>query len=392
MKSNRLQITVVVLGIFTFLSLFAFANIGTNENSDIESFGFIEQNTGHIIRLLDDDTEIDEKTQVRFGRMVFEVEMTRGPHRGETFEASYILVNQATVPLDVGDRVSVLINFQLVPSIDDEHDFDEILTVEIRGPERTEFIVGFAFFFLLLLCLIGGKRGVMSVLGLLFSLFSIMFILVPLVLQGYSAILVSIIIITLTTVVNLTLLAGVTPKSISAMLGCIIGILFAAFFAWLVSSLVYINGHSMEDVGTLAHFAPNADISGLFISSVLIATIGAVMDTAMSISSAVEEIKLANPDISTRKLFEAGMNVGRDVMGTMSDTLILAFTGTALNLVLIISATDTSFNQFINNNFIGVEIIRGLAGSLGIILTSPAVAYIAARLLGSKHWSKSNKQ
>jgi len=382
MKSNRLQIIVVTLGIVTFLALFAFANIGT-ENLNIESLGFTEHNTGRIINLLNDNTEIDEASGVRFGRMDFEVEMTRGPHTGERFEASYILVNQATVPLDVGDRVSVLINFQIVPSMDDDSEFDEILTVEIRGPERTEIMVGFILFFLLVLCLIGGKRGVMSVLGLLFSLFSIMFILVPLVLQGYNAILVSIIIITLTTIVNLTLLAGVTPKSISAMLGCLIGILFAAFFAWLVGGFVHINGHNMEDVGTLIHFAPNADISGLFISSVLIATIGAVMDTAISIASAVEEIRLASPNISTRKLFEAGMNVGRDIMGTMSDTLILAFAGTALNLVLIINATDTSFNQFINNNFIAVEIIRGVAGSLGIILTAPAVAYIAAKLLNS---------
>ena len=105
------------------------------------------------------------------------------------------------------------------------------------------------------------------------------------------------------------------------------------------------------------------------------------MDISMSVASAVEEVHRVDPERSARELFRSGMRVGRDAMGTMVNTLILAFAGTGLNTMLFIYAYDVSYTQLINADFVAMELIRGLAGSLGMILTVPLVSFLAGRIL-----------
>jgi len=102
------------------------------------------------------------------------------------------------------------------------------------------------------------------------------------------------------------------------------------------------------------------------------------MDTAVSIASSVSELKLANPSLSQKQLFKASYNIGKDMMGTMANTLILAFAGAGLNMLLTLSALQISFHQMLSNDFMGIEIIRSLAGSLGIALTVPVAAFIGS--------------
>ena len=122
-------------------------------------------------------------------------------------------------------------------------------------------------------------------------------------------------------------------------------------------------------------------IRGLYICGILIASEGAVMDIAMSISSAVSELHSVNPSLTPAQLFRSGMNIGRDAMGTMANTLVLAFAGTSLNMMIFIYAYDVSYIQLLNTDFVAIEVIRSLAGSIGIILTVPVVAAVSAWLL-----------
>ena len=127
------------------------------------------------------------------------------------------------------------------------------------------------------------------------------------------------------------------------------------------------------------------DMRHLFLCGVLIACMGAVMDVAMSISSAVSEVHEANPKFDRKRLFISGMNIGKDAMGTMANTLILAFAGGSLNMILLIYSYGVSFQQLMNTDFIAVELIQSIAGSIGIICTVPIAAFISAFMYGSEN-------
>ena len=145
--------------------------------------------------------------------------------------------------------------------------------------------------------------------------------------------------------------------------------------------------HNVSNIETLSYVGQitNIQIGGLLFSGILIASLGAVMDVAMSVSSAISEIHDKAPQLGCFELFKSGMNVGRDMMGTMSNTLILAFVGSAVSELVINYAYNLPFRQIINSYNIGIEIMQGVSGSIGVILTVPAVAVVTAWLLTHRH-------
>ncbi len=147
-----------------------------------------------------------------------------------------------------------------------------------------------------------------------------------------------------------------------------------------------IDGYNVSNIETLIYVGQNTkiQIGGLLFAGILIASLGAVMDVAMSVSSAINEINDKSPGLSWSELFRSGLNVGRDMMGTMSNTLILAFVGGSLSTLVINYAYDLPFLQIINSYSIGIEIMQGIAGSLGVILTVPSAAAITSLLLKRK--------
>ena len=369
-QSYQVRGSVLFIGILLYIGALIYAN---NDGLRGNESRFSYSETATVIQVLEDNSQIDEVGHTR-GSLRVNLEIKTGQFAGERIESTYFFTQLTDVHIGEGDRVSVQIAL-----LD-----GEIGSVDINNPERREILVAFIAFFLLILGIIGGKRGLMAIAGLAFTLISIFFLLVPLMLKGHSVIISTFAILSVVTVVTLILLGGVTPKIISAILGCIVGVFTAAVLAYGVGNLAFISGLHMEDIDLLLATNPDfspTQASGLFISGVLIASLGAVMDTAVSVSSAMEEIKISSPRITPGRLFRSGMNVGRDTMGTMSNTLILAFAGTSLNMMIIIYSQGVMFNQFINNEFIAIELIRSIAGSLGIILTVPAVAFIGAMIM-----------
>ena len=374
------KIIVATLIILSFIILLTLTRQSSDDDDDTSR---LEYNTARITGVVADNTFLpgandpyhdSELRDVRRGTIVYEVEIIRGSFSGLTLEANYHMSSPIHVFFEVGDRVSVRI-----------FEFEgEIMIAEVRYPERTELLFGAIGLFLIFLCLIGGKRGVLAVAGLIFTVVCVVFLLIPLIVAGYPVVPITLIIITLVTITSITLLAGTSIKGISAILGCLSGVALAAIFAHVTGNLVHVSGYNMANYRSIMHFSEGTRIGGLFISSVLVAAIGAVMDSSMSVASAMHEVKSANPEISARNLFMAGFNVSRDVMGTMSSTLILAFIGGSLSMMIFMYTTGVSFNQFLNNDFITMEIIKGIAGSFGIILASPLTALISAKLLTIK--------
>jgi len=155
---------------------------------------------------------------------------------------------------------------------------------------------------------------------------------------------------------------------------------------YLAIQLVHVTAYQMDEAEglILVRGDTGLKLEGLLLSGILIAAEGAVMDTAMSVASAMSELKQKRSDIGMVELFRSGMHIGRDATGTMANTLVLAFAGSSLNMMVLIYSYRVSFNQLMNTDFIAVEVVRGVAGSMGIILTVPAVAIITAWLLTRK--------
>ena len=212
-------------------------------------------------------------------------------------------------------------------------------------------------------------------------------ILLPLLLKGYATIPVTMSIVIITTIVSLALLEGFTKKSVSAMAGTILGVLFAGLSAYIVTKIAHVDGFNMNESTNLLEEAYDGGlkISGLFIAGILIGSLGAVMDVAMSIASSVNELATVNPDMTRIQLFKSGMNIGKDAMGTMSNTLILAFAGTSLNMILLIYSYNVSYYQLMETDFVATEIIQGITGSLGIISAVPFVAFMSSLIMASAH-------
>lgn len=147
-----------------------------------------------------------------------------------------------------------------------------------------------------------------------------------------------------------------------------------------------ITGYNVTDIETLNYIAQNSQIriGQLLFSGIIISALGATMDVGMSIASTIQELHDRNPQLSAKELFVSGIRVGRDMMGTMTNTLIFAYVGGSLSTLVVNYAYDLSYRQVMNSYVLGIEIMQGLSGSLGVVLTVPVTAAIAAFLTGRK--------
>lgn len=237
--------------------------------------------------------------------------------------------------------------------------------------------------FVAAVAIVGRWKGIMSLVGLAATLVSVLFFLIPMWLKGYKAIPLTFAVCIFVSALSFVLIGGITRKTVSAMLGTALCLLVACAFAMICSGFAHLSGMNMAEADNLLvenRMLDNVklNIRGLFVSGILISALGAVMDVAMSIASAVTELREVNPGMKPMSLFKSGMNIGRDMIGTMTNTLILAFVGTSLNTIIIMYIAGMKPYQLINNDAIMMEVIRGLAGSIGLILAVPLTAAVAA--------------
>jgi len=218
---------------------------------------------------------------------------------------------------------------------------------------------------------------------LTFTMVCIVYLFLPMLVRGISPFLAASITAVVTVTVSLSLIGGLNRKTLAAILGTFFGVVIAGISAAVFGYFANISGYNVSNIEALLFVGQNTkiDIGGLLFAGVLIATLGAVMDIAMDIAAAVSEVHDKTPQLTRRQLFESGMNVGRDIMGTMATTLILAFTGSSLGILVLNYVYDLPYRQVLNSNSMGIEIMQGISGSLGVVFTVPMVAVMAALLL-----------
>ncbi|MCM1333916.1 MAG: YibE/F family protein [Eubacterium sp.] len=262
----------------------------------------------------------------------------------------------------------------------------ENVVCTVYSADRTLVIFGFVLIFILCLWFVGGKKGLRSALCLGVSLVLIFFVFFPLVYRGFSPFFGAMTVAAASTLITILAVGGFNRKSVSAILGTVFGVCAAGAAAMLFGAAAGISGYNVSEIESLLFVAQHSKvkIGGLLFAGILISSLGAVMDVAMSISSTLNEIREKRPELPAAELFKSGIKVGRDMMGTMSNTLILAFAGGSLITLVINYAYDLPLLQILNSYNIGIEIMQGISGSLGVILTVPFTSFAAAKLLTRK--------
>lgn len=315
------------------------------------------------------DGSTGEDDNVRAGQQQIKVKIRTGEHKGEILDATSSSSYLYGARCRIGTKVIVIIS-----------ESDELTTVSVYNYDRGNQLYMIIAFFLIVLVLIGGLKGFKSAVGLVFTFCCILFVFMPLIYRGVSPIFAAAFVVIITTVVVMYLIDGFTAKSICAIVGTIIGVVLAAVFAFIFGKICHISGYNVDDIESLIYIGEMTDIKvgELMFAGILISALGAVMDVAMSVASTINEIHDKNQKLDTKELFKSGINVGKDMMGTMSNTLILAFAGGSINTFVYIYSYNYQYYQVLDMYSIGIEIIQGISATLGVILTVPIVSAISA--------------
>lgn len=352
-----------------FIFLYFFNNIERVELVNSSGTSYVKAVVNEIV---EDNIQEDGS---RIGYQKVRLKLLSGKLKGQVIDGTSFAGYLYGADCTIGMRVIASIS-----------EYGDNTSVAVYSYDRSNTIYMFVGLFLLMLWVIGGKKGFKSAIGLIFTFVCIIYLFLPMLYKGYSPFLSAVIAIILITIVSLYLIDGITKKSVSAMIGTIIGVIIAGICAAGFGYVAKISGYNVSEVEELVFVANNTElkIGGILFAAILIASLGAVMDVSMSIASTLTEIHNHNKNMGTAELFKSGINVGRDMMGTMSNTLILAFTGGSINTLILNYAYALKYNQIINMYEIGIEIMQGVSGSIAIILSVPLVSIISAYLLTYK--------
>ena len=372
-KENKIVLGIIFLTILLVMLL---------QNFGYQSYARYVTDTLHyeqgiVVEISDSELHYDEELKIYLGTQNLKVKMTEGNEKGTVIEVTNYLTKT--------HNVLAKQNMSLIINVDRPEQVEPYYTV-YNYDRRFALIACVAVLFAAIFC-IGGGKGVRAVCGLMYSLFVIVGFLLPAVFSGWSPIWTGILTAVLSTAVTLLLLNGQSKKTLAAILATTIGMIFALVFFKIMSALVHIDGFSSAEAEglILINEETSLQIKDVLFAGVLISSLGAIMDVGMSIVSALCEVYLHNPTLNKREIFHSGIEIGKDMIGTMTNTLILAFAGSAFITLLVFISYQVQFNQLINSNYLCIEIAQGICGTFGIVLTIPAASAIMAGLLTRKH-------
>ena len=327
---------------------------------------------GVVTEVLVDNLQPDG---TRVGEQRVAVRMTTGVRKGQVIEmtssAGYLFGATCTPGLRVIVMQSVA---------------GDTTVSSVYSQDRGGVLLLFAALYLVALIVIGGKQGLKGALGLAFTFLAIIFLYLPLVYLGWPPLWTSVLICAVTTAVTMYFIGGPTRKTVVASAGTVAGVVIAGLVAAIFGAATGISGWNVSDIETLITLwnTNGINVGELLFAGLLISSLGAVMDVAMSVASSMGEVLAQNPAMSRGALFASGMRIGRDMMGTDSNTLILAFAGGSVSMLVLDYAYDLPILQILNSNNIGISVMQGLAGSFGVVLAVPVTVALATLLYTAK--------
>ncbi len=355
----KIDLWIIVAGVlFMFLLLY---HVFGSTHSGIYSLAKIKS----ISPVENADTESNEKM------FAVELDFITGPYAGRTMSTEHFETpgSAYNLNLEKGETIIAVAEKQ-----------EDQLIVGVDEHYKSFRLMLLAMIIILVIAILGGVNGVKAMLALFITLIIVFGVMARLLMQGYPPLPTTIASSLVIILVNLLIIAGRTRKALISVIGTICGVILAGLFGWLSAIALKLTGYSGDESTFLQILSANIDLRGIMLSSIIIGSLGAVMDVAISIASALFEVARANPAYDRQKLFESGMNIGRDVIGSMVNTLILAYTGASLTLILVFAMQKEDFPliKIMNMEFICTEVVRSLAGLFGMVLAIPITALVAS--------------
>ena len=377
----RSKLPTIAIWFFSIAFLFVgnmVATHGLNVFAEEEELTVFSAVVTQIVERDDWRVEMGAGFYIENSLITFNARITSGEARGQYVLADHYLDGMLITPIkevEVGDRILIFYD-----------PFLELYT--FIDYVRINYIVILGLVFFALMVLFGGRKGFNSIIALGFTCVAIFMVLVPAILSGRNIYITTLVVCVYIIASTLLTVIGPGKKSVSAMLGCLGGVLLAALLMFIMDIILNLTGVVDHDSQFLLALPvdPPLSLSAVVFAGVIIGAVGAIMDVAMSISSSLWEVNLAGGDMSFRAVFRAGLNIGKDILGTMLNTLILAYIGSALSLILLLTfyAQGTSLLELFNREMIAVELLRAIIGSFGIFLAVPLTSGICGLLYTQK--------
>ena len=320
---------------------------------------------------LNDDTVSQTKQTIQ-------VRLLTGEFKGETVELDNMLTGNPYYDIKLKKNTKVILHAE---------DNGEGVEFSIEDIKRSGNLGWLSLLFCGLLIYVGRKKGFYSLISIGLTVLLITHALSPLILIGINPVLATILICVASTAATMYLVGGCNAKSTSAVIGAMLSLLFAGLLSYITMFTAHLTGFTEENSMFLYTAHPELDFIGITISTMILATLGAVMDVVMSIASTINEIYITDNTKTVKDLFISGMNVGRDIIGTMANTLILVYLGGSLPLLLL--AGNIDLQKFINLNQVVTETASALIGSIAIVICVPFTAVAASQMI--KHFSAKNE-
>ena len=381
-KQRRNHIIAWIITVIFSILFFVFGNKLVSKDLEI----FTGEDTVVVAKITELGELIDNSiagTDYQSKTQLFYAKILKGESKGEMVLA-YQQIDSFNAYQDeevqVGDVVTLYKNAY---TTDDTWVFGDYY--------RIDKIMILGIIFLVLLLLFGRIKGFNTIVALGFTILAVFIFFVPAILSGYNIYLMSIITCIYTIVMTLMITNGPSHKSITTILGCTFGVLIAALSNVILSKLMHMSG-IIDEHSVYLQFLSNGktlDLKALIFAMTIIGALGAVMDVAMDISSSLSEIHFRSPNLSFGELYKSGIRIGRDVMGTMANTLVLAYAGSALCSTLLNISYSSSMLELLNREGVAVELIQSLVGSMAILLTIPLTSIICSLLYTGKFKFKS---
>ncbi|PKM85234.1 MAG: YibE/F family protein [Firmicutes bacterium HGW-Firmicutes-11] len=340
---------------------------------------------------VEDEYAMGGSDPVQTIEIIFTAKLLSGNQKNETVSASQLIDSSQPLfgmaEIEVGDRILLYYADRSYGEETEERSWQFAEFV------RTDRLLYLGILLAVCLLIFGKKKGFNTILSLGFTCMAVFAVFIPSILAGRNIYFWSILTCLYTILMTYLIVNGYNRKTLAASLGCIGGILLAGLMTVIMDRILGLTGIVDDESIYLTYLFPDAtiDLRAIIFAAIIIGAMGAVMDVAMSISSSLWEIREQVQVVSFDLLYRSGINIGKDIMGTMANTLILAYIGSSLSVVLLLTAYSTSISYLLNREMVVVEILQALVGSFGILLAMPFTSFICGVLYTRKKLLKADQ-
>ena len=371
-RRNAVYIAVFLIGAAFLLAAGSFdwdrINSYTMYNNDSRTFV-----RGRVVSVDNERLETDPYDHSRYlGEQELTVLILEGDQKGDKVSIDNYLSQTHNIYVNANQKIIVCADMpEGVATYYTVFNYDRCLPLGI-------LVVVFAAVMLF----VGKGKGLRALAGVVFTLLLVVLFMVQAIYHGFPPVIVSILTILTGTAVSLLLLNGCSRRTAVSALATVLGVAVTGIIFYISSKTLHLTGFNSDNAEELLVIqgATGLSVRSLLIAGVLVSSLGAVMDVAVSLTAALMELVAVDPSVTARQVMKSGFNIGKDMIGTMSNTLILAFAGTALNTMLVLTAYGVSRTQFISSDYLAIELAQGLCATIGVILTVPITTGICAAM------------